>query len=429
MKTFLFKVLKHKLILLFIFFIALFITIFLFNNGINKNNPNGKAPVIDPYIKDDDLNTSKKPIIEKNIKETVTTDALITCEYKDKTIESIYEPSSSDDIQKNIGYQNNKVGVYIYAEVEEFTDLADKLINSNGGDWGYALIPYNVKDYNETRWNKLFKNLREKHIIPIIQLWDLELKQKNKREDQINDSAKFLNKLDWPIKQRYVTVYNEVNDKKFWGGKIDPKQYAKILNQTIDRLKQENKDFFVMNGAFNASARTNWEYLDEKDYLKQMNKTVPGIFKKLDGWASHPYPQPNFTGSPKDSGRDSIRAYEWELSLLRRYGVDTKNLPVFITETGWPHKEGAKENKHYLNQYQVADNIKYAYENVWLKDDRVVAITPFTIRYNPPYDNWSWITINNNPYPQFKAVQNIKKTKGKPPVVTKYKNQVWECSK
>ena len=37
--------------------------------------------------------------------------------------------------------RNNKFGLYIYAENRDFMELAQQLVNSNGGDWGYVLIP------------------------------------------------------------------------------------------------------------------------------------------------------------------------------------------------------------------------------------------------------------------------------------------------
>jgi hypothetical protein len=367
-------------------------------------------------------------IEEKEVDEA----AVPVCEYKDLVQKNISPPDKNDDIQENIGYQNNKVGLYIYAEVEEFTEVAAKLANSNGGDWGYVLIPYNVKDYNETRWGKLFQNLSEAHLIPIIQLWDIDL-EKDKREEQMKDSAKFLNSLPWPIQPRYISVYNEPNDAKFWKGDVNPEEYAEILEETIDTFNELNEDFFIMNGAFNSSARTGGDYLDEEAFMIRMNSKVPGIFKKLDGWASHPYPQPNFAGSPNASGRDSIRAYEWELSILkRRFGIDTDKFPVFITETGWAHRESeAADNgepvDYRLNQYQVADNYKSAFENVWLKDDRIVAVTPFTVRYDHPHDHFSWVTKTGTTYPQFNAVKDLKKVKGKPPVISYVKSRVIIC--
>ena len=340
------------------------------------------------------------------------------CFYEDLIIEKINKPNNSDKIQKNIGYQNNKVGLYIYAEVTEFVDKADELANSNGGEWGYVLIPYNVKDRNLDRWSHLFELLYQKKLIPIIQLWDLDINDREERDKQIKGSAKFLNSLSWPIKIKYISAYNEINDAKFWKGKQDPEGYAEVLNMTIEEFKKLDKDFFIMNGAFNASARTGGDYLDMRVYMRRMHKQMPGIFTRLDGWASHPYPQPNFTGSPKATGRDSIRAYEWELNVLKEdFDVNIEKLPVFITETGWPHKEGENDNNSYIDQYKVADYYKEAFEKVWLPDDRIVAITPFTIKYNEPFDHFSWITEDGNHYPQFDAIKNIKKIKGNPPFV------------
>ena len=71
--------------------------------------------------------------------------------------------------------------------------------------------------------------------------------------------------------------------------------------------------------------------------------------------------------------------------------------------------------------------MKYAFEKVWLPDDKVVAVTPFTIRFNPPHDHFSWITEDGNPMPQFDAVKSIEKVKGKPPIVNYIKSEGVEC--
>lgn len=372
------------------------------------------------------------PFITQDVPSLNVSESDIVCEYEDFLHEDIDMPDQDDDIQDIIGYQNNKVGLYIYAEVGEFIEIADELANSNGGDWGYVLIPYNVKDYNADRWGKLFERLSEAHLIPIIQLWDLDLEDVKKRDKQIQESAIFLNSLQWPIKNKYVSVYNEPNDSKFWKGKANPEEYAEILEKTINAFKALDSDFFMMNGALNASARSGGDYIDAAVFMQRMNNQVPGIFERLDGWASHPYPQPNFSGSPNGTGRDSIRAYDWELSILRRFNVDTSDLPVFITETGWAHRESEAASNgqrvpYTLNEHQVADNFKYAFENVWMPDPKVVAITPFTIRYDPPHDHFSWVTHDNNPYPQFNAVKDIEKVEGKPPVVTYTKSKILNC--
>jgi len=312
--------------------------------------------------------------------------------------------------------QNNKFGLYIYAENRDFFEIAQNLINSSGGDWGYVLIPYNIKDNDFDKWYRVFEQLRNKHLIPIIQLWDLDPGQYVK---QTNSAAQFLNQFIWPIRYKYISVYNEPNDAKFWKGKVNPEQYAVVLNYTIRVFKEEHPDFFILNGAFNVSASTNSTYMDSFDYMRRMNKEIPGIFEKLDGWASHPYPQPNFTGSPKATGRWSIRAYEEELDFLQNtFGVK-KELPVFITETGWAHAEGYTYNSSYYPISVVSDYFKTAYEEVWLKDNRVRAVIPFTVRYNPPFDHFSWVNKDNVPYEHYEIIKRIDKIKGLPPTLEK----------
>lgn len=319
---------------------------------------------------------------------------------------------------------NNKLGIYIYAEEERFFKLAEKLVNSNGGDWGYVLIPYNVKDRDYDKWKRVFDDLNSRHLIPIIQLWDVDT---IKYKDDTKESASFLNSFLWPIKERYISVYNEPNDNKFWKGSADAKSYAKILDYTINAFKQENPNFFMLSGALNASAPNGGGYINPLSFMYQMNREVPGIFEKLDGWASHPYPQPNFSGSPYDTGLWSIKAYEDELAYLKNVLGVKKGLPVFITETGWPHAEGNPYNGSYLNAQTVAQNYKTAFEEVWFKDDEVRAVIPFTILYNPPYDHFSWVNSDGVPYEQYEVVKKIKKIKGEPASLQKTQMQISNC--
>lgn len=318
---------------------------------------------------------------------------------------------------------NNKFGIYIYPENESFFELAQNLINSNGGDWGYVLIPYNVKDRDYAKWSRVFNLVNSKHLIPIIQLYDVNISD---YEKQTKSAAKFLNSFLWPIKYKYISVYNEPNDSRFWYGKADPKEYAQVLNYTIDTFKSENPDYFMLNGALNTSAPSDDNHIDAFEFMRLMNEEVPGIFSKLDGWASHPYPQPNFSGSPDAKGRWSIRAYESELDYIKNGIGSDKSLPVFITETGWAHAEGENYNSTYLSVEVVAEYFAKAYSDVWLPDVRVRAVTPFTIWYQPPFDHFSWLNRDRVPYLHYEELKKIKKVKGEPPVI---KSEEYDLSK
>jgi len=321
--------------------------------------------------------------------------------------------------------ENNKFGLYIYAEEKDLFEIAQNLVNSNGGEWGYVLIPYSVKDYNRDKWGRVFDQLIAKRLIPVIQLWNLDV---NNYKKETKEAAEFLNSFIWPIRYRYISVYNEPNDDKFWFGKSNPEEYAEILDYTIKVFKETNSDFYILNGAFNVSSSGNEDNTDSFEFMRRMNEKVPGIFEKLDGWASHPYPQPNFAGSPYNTGRMSIRAYEDELNFLKNDLGVNKDLPVFITETGWAHAEGENYNSSFLSDETVAKYFKIAYEEIWLKDDRVRAIMPFTVKYDPPFDHFSWVNQDKVPYLHYDVVKGIKKVEGKPPALVTGNVSIHNCS-
>ncbi len=351
-----------------------------------------KIPDVKPFI----ISPSNAPV------------AGIDCSEMPKITYSYY------DTTRPLFEKNNKFGLYVYAEDKGFLKLADELVNSNGGDWGYVLIPYNIKDQDYPKWRGVFAELRDKHLIPVIQLHDVDPED---YESQTLEAAEFLNSFVWPVKQRFVSVYNEPNDAKFWHGYVDPAEYAEILDYTIDAFKKVHEDFFMLNGALNISASSGNGYMDALVFMQEMDNEVPGIFDKLDGWASHPYPQPNFAGDPHAKGRWSIRAYENELDFLKSELDVDKELPVFLTETGWAHAEGENYDSGFLPVSEIADNFSAAYKDVWLKDDRVVAVMPFTIRYEPPFDHFSWVNSDNVPYVHFDVVKDLKKVSGEPQIL------------
>jgi len=314
------------------------------------------------------------------------------------------------------GTPNNKVGMYVHNIVDDIKASA-KLINSNGGDWGYVLLTMDIADRNKSSWQGMFDAASKSHLIPIVQLFN-NGKCDPKKMD-FEGLAKMLNGLKWPSKYRYISVFNEVNSKDYWCEKIAPAEYAQALDKVI---KAFGDKYFIMPAAFNSSARTGARYLSEDAYLVQMNQAIPGIFTKIDGWATHAYPQPNFSGDinnlPANYGvRDTINNYTWELSVLKNnFGVSA--LPVFITETGWLHKEGQDSCVQYsqsglLSAATTSARFKDAFVNYWLADPRVVAITPFIFRSSDPCAaGFTWQKKDGGWYPQAEMLMAIPKTAG-----------------
>ncbi len=327
---------------------------------------------------------------------------------------------------------NNKFGVHLIAPTPDESSPAAEMVNSNG-DWGYATILIEKKDLEEkefnnsvSKWQQFFNDLRRRHLIPIVRIAtkpDGDSWQKPNIEDA-ERWALFLDKLIWPTKNRYVVIYNEPNHAAEWGKTVDPASYAQVLNQTIDALKNKNQDFFVLNAGLDASAPHKPPiFLDEIEFLDQMNLSVPGIFNKLDGWVSHSYPNPGFVGLPTASGRGTVRTFGWELDHLKSLGVQ-KSLPVFITETGWKHREGETTDNSLPATETVANYYKDAFLGAW-SGSRIVAVTPFLLDYKtPPFDHFSFkknvdvALANKNGqslyHPQYYALKDLPKIKGKP---------------
>lgn len=300
---------------------------------------------------------------------------------------------------------NNKFGIHITSE-NDLKKAAD-LVNSSGGDWGYVTFVITEKERDYDRWQKAFDQARRLHLIPIVRIatkaegenWTIP------SEDEIDNWVNFLSSLNWVIQNRYVIIGNEPNHAKEWGGTLDPAAYASYLKKFSLALKKDSTDYFVMVAGMDASANNSKDTMDEALYLKKMFVAEPNLFENIDGLSSHSYPNPGFAGKATDKGRGSIYTYDWELSYLSQMGV-SKNLPVFITETGWSNEKVPTD--------LIADLYKYAFENVW-DDPRVVAVTPFILDYsNPPFAEFSWIMKNGKTSPYYDVVKNIIKIQGKP---------------
>src|SRR3989338_3494092 len=239
-------------------------------------------------------------------------------------------------VENPLDVPNNRFGIHIL-----FTDelqKSAKLINSNGGDWGYVTIPIQSGDRNLLKWQKFIDESRNLHVVPIIRLasegdyFNTKVWRKPNPFD-IVDFANFLNSLDWPTKNRYVVVFNEVNRADEWGGNVSPNEYADLLNFAIQTFKARSDDFFIISaGLDNASANTNFS-LDEYTLLQQMYASFPEVLSEVDGMASHSYPNPAFSQPPSLKTAHSITSFLYEQSYIKN--LTGKSLPIFITETGW----------------------------------------------------------------------------------------------
>lgn len=321
-----------------------------------------------------------------------------------KSALAVYDPTS---------VPNNRFGIHI-ADSNDLREVP-ALVNSSGGDWGYITFVITDRDRDVGKWQLIFRNLRKLHLIPLVRIathvegasWVKPY------PDDVNEWISFFSQLSWPTKNRYVILYNEPNHTNEWGGSIAPDQYAVIVKTFVQKLKESSSEFFLLPAGFDASAQNTAESLDEVGYLNWMLASEPQLFNYLDGWTSHSYPNPGFSGSPYARGRGTLTTYDWELSMLKERGVE-KTLPVFITETGWAHSAGSDRSR-MLPPDVVADYLETAAKTVW-NDPRIVAVTPFLLQYQEPlFAMFSWlIPSSRQPYPFYLRYQSLSKVKGNP---------------
>ncbi len=319
-------------------------------------------------------------------------------------VSAVYDPLS---------VPNNKYGIHI----ADFNDIADiaPLVNSSGGDWGYVTLVASDSDRDKGRWQSMFDQMRRLHLIPLVRLATHPASSGwvKPNPETFNELVTLFNSLNWPTENRYIILYNEPNHAKEWGGALDPEGYANIAVELAKKFKQASPDFFMLPAGLDVSAASDGSSMDAAEYLRRMIAEKPEFLTILDGWTSHSYPNPAFSGSPYASGRGTLRSFDWELSYLRNLGL-TRDLPVFITETGWTHNQG-KVARGLLSPETVGANLQIAAGSAWT-DRRIAAVTPFLFNYQDvPFDNFSWKRLGNQGfYSQYGSYQSITKIKGLP---------------
>ncbi len=307
---------------------------------------------------------------------------------------------------------NNKFGIHIHDEHD--LDDAAKLVNSSGGDYGYITFVIREDEKDPKRWGEVFDKARKLHLIPIVRI---ATKQGSEgwikpTVDEIDGWVSLLNSLNWISENRYVIIGNEPNHASEWGGSVNPEEYADYLSAFSKKLKEASTDFFILPAGLDASAPDNHEHLSEETFIKRMLAHNKNIFDSIDGWASHSYPNPDFSGSETARGKGTIHTYEWEMSLLSELGIH-KKLPIFITETGWAHNVEDKKSK-YLSQEDVSEKMIGSYRDNF-KNPAIVAVTPFILNYlESPFNIFSWKKPDNTFYDFYYRIQELPKVKGVP---------------
>jgi hypothetical protein len=299
---------------------------------------------------------------------------------------------------------------------------ASKVINSSGGDWGWATIVVRTDQLDHNTWQDFFDNCRKLHLIPIVRLATImrDNSWQTPTFENIDKISSFLNSLNWPGTTQHIILFNEINHASEWGGKVNVKNYTDIAIYAAQKFKSLNPNFFVLGSAIDlASPENPDQFKSALNVYKEIYNYNPVYFDLVDGLASHSYPNHGFIGKPSDSGQHSVKGYQWELEYLKSLGIQ-KKYPVFITETGWPHREGETNDNKFYTVKTSAEFLETALNN-WSKDQNIIAVTPFIFNYPyPPFDHFSWLDKSETIYPEYQNLISLPKSKNNFPQTTNY---------
>jgi hypothetical protein len=338
----------------------------------------------------------------------------------------------------------NKRGVHLLLDdgnVKFSEDVWDQHIVWAGrlsGLGGYAVEVIRSNDLDPVSWQTMVDLLDREGQIPIIRMATFKDEQNQwwiapppdpdgkGYKSEADRWRRFFDAIEWKSETVLVTVANETNRPDEWGGAPDPAAYARYLRDVAEALRRVTSvKVLVLNGALDAYAPSatfgNTFAIDSERYLEDMVAEVPDIFDHLDGWASHAYPLGPFGEHPGrqtfqiDDTRPTARprrrppggimnrgvnGYEWELWKLQQLGL-SKELPVYVTETGWRHSTSQAPNSRdkdfaTVGDERFAEMVSLAYDGPsdgpaegwtpWNKDPRVKAVALFALAGRP--DIW-----------------------------------------
>jgi hypothetical protein len=274
-------------------------------------------------------------------------------------------PESPAAQQVTTASGNNIVGLNVARlRRDRYVEAAAELVNANGGDWGYLTVVFTAEERDSATGDQLLRELLDRcyefHLQPIIRVatrFDPGTETWSRPEP--GDAEKwrdFLERGKWPTAKVWVIAGNEPNLGREWGGEVDAAAYAAYLDHFVN-VFSDSERFMVANGPLDASNTSEMPKMqDAYEFLDEMEAAVPGIFTRIEGWASNPYMVPH-----QGPGlRYTHRAYESELEYIGR------DMPVLITEAGHLNTGDEKE---------IAAFYEEAFRD-WMADSRVVAVTP-----------------------------------------------------
>lgn len=291
------------------------------------------------------------------------------------------------------------LGIHILSPAE--LEKADELLARNDDKDQFVTVPLTLSDLEKKdAWQQFFDRAHERRLRPIIRFsttFENGSWKKPTRADVVHMTT-FLSSLSWHRPDMTVVLFNEPNHAKEWNGVIHPQEFADMSVFASRWLKTERKNYIVLPAGLDLAAPNGKETMEAFTYWDHVFAHAPNFLDHFDGWTSHSYPNPGFSSSPQRTDKMSLRGYQHELAYIRKY--TDRELPVYITETGWS-TAGIREKNLYAYY-------KTAFESIWRNDERVVAVTPFLLQGAPGiFTPFSFLDKDGRPtvaYDAYRAV-------------------------
>lgn len=224
-------------------------------------------------------------------------------------------------------------------------------------------------------------------------------------------------RADWPL---YVEVHNEPNLCDEWqcdasAGTLTDKtmasEYAHLLRDVADALHSiGDPRIKVANGALAPGGAATCQCGGSgftagtlsTTFLGYMNQAVPGVFDKIDVFATHSYPA-------KGEGWGFFVSYSEAMTGLKYFekelaAIGKPSLKVVITETGWPTNGDGQT----WSRDQVGDFTVQAAQNFWNTHPNIAGVTPFILRDAGTWDKFAWTQPSGAPYPVYTKVRALR---------------------
>ncbi|HYU19087.1 MAG TPA: hypothetical protein VEQ11_10350 [Chloroflexota bacterium] len=302
------------------------------------------------------------------------------------------------------------------------------------GHGGYVVQLIRSNDLRPEVWQPYFDSVAREGLVPIVRLatykdlphqwWvapEPDPGEKSYRSEA-DRFRRFFDAIVWRAERVVVTIGNEPNRPDEWGGAADPAAYARYLRDVAQAMRRVSSVRpVVLNAALDGFAPSRdgpgGASFDAERFLQGMLAEVPDCLELVDGWAAHAYPLGPFGEPPgrQEFRIDDVRpeatprsapapglpnrgvnSYAWELWKLGQLGLG-RELPVYITETGWRHVQSQVAasldvSGATVEDERFADYVSLAFDGPgigwtpWNVDPRVKAVALFALAGKP--DEW-----------------------------------------